>query len=409
MKFTKNAPNGAIRACTISQDISKFDLLIEDMEALLGEAWGDLEYDAATSFINQKDGQYLEFIAIAVDEHIADAAVTKVVKIIQAATERDIKSIIVANNVTPIHLHRLLRAGANEFVPYPLPENELADTVARVLSTGAKGALPQHVTPGLSRNGMVFAIQGMAGGVGASTLAANLAWEFAHTDKKGTPLRTLLIDLDLQYGAIATYLDLEPKTSVLQLLSDTETMDDDSFSQAITKVSETLTVLTTPAEVVPLDLIGAADIDRLFKMARRHFDIIIVDMPKTVTSWTDAVLRDCDQFFALIDLDIRSTKNVVRLVNLLDQEQQPFGKIRYLLNRAPKFTDLNGKGRIKRLSDVLGIEFEILLPDGGKQVSQSCDQGETLAKVAAKNPLRKEMLKLAKTLFDELPQEIKAA
>ena len=72
MRFKKSAPKGAIRACTISQDITKFDLLIEDMETLMGEAWGDLRYDAAKAFINQKEGLYLEFIAITVDENIGD-------------------------------------------------------------------------------------------------------------------------------------------------------------------------------------------------------------------------------------------------------------------------------------------------------------------------------------------------
>ena len=408
MRFKKSAPKGAIRACTISQDITKFDLLIEDMETLMGEAWGDLRYDAAKAFINQKDGLYLEFIAITVDENIGDDT-NQLIDIIQAATDRDVKTIIIAKNVNPILLHRMLKAGADGFVPYPLPQNELAETVEKVLTGPSNTALQHSNSPGLSRNGLVFAVQGMSGGVGASTLAVNMAWDFAHPDKKGTPLKTLLIDLDLQFGSVSSYLDLNPKTSVLQLLSDTESMDDDSFSQAITKLSETMTVLTTPAEIVPMDLISGPDIERLFKMARRHFDIIIVDMPKNVTSWTDAVLREADEFFGVLDLELRCTKNIIRFVNLLEQEQQPFGKIRYILNRAPKFTDLNGKGRIKRLSDALGMEFEFMLPDGGKQVTQCSDQGDALGKVAAKNPLSKEIQKVVKRLFEDLPQEVKAA
>ena len=408
MRFKKSAPKGAIRACTISQDITKFDLLIEDMETLIGEAWGDLRYDAAKAFINQKEGLYLEFIAITVDENIGDDT-NQLIDIIQAATDRDVKTIIIAKNVNPILLHRMLKAGADGFVPYPLPQNELAETIDNVLSEPSNTALQHSHSSGLSRNGMVFAVQGMSGGVGASTLAVNMAWDFAHPDKKGTPLKTLLIDLDLQFGSVSSYLDLDPKTSVLQLLSDTESMDDDSFSQAITKLSETMTVLTTPAEIVPMDLINGPDIERLFKMARRHFDIIIVDMPKNVTSWTDTVLREADEFFGILDLEMRCTKNIIRFVNLLEQEQQPFGKIRYILNRAPKLTDLNGKGRIKRLSDALGMEFEFMLPDGGKQVTQCSDQGDALGKVAAKNPLSKEIQKVVKRLFEDLPQEVKAA
>ena len=78
----------------------------------------------------------------------------------------------------------------------------------------------------------------------------------------------------------------------------------------------------------------------------------------------------------------------------------PFEKIRFLLNRAPGFTDLNGKSRVKRLAESLGINIEVLLPDGGKPVLQSADQGVPMAETIPKNPLRKEIVKLAKQIHE---------
>ena len=72
----------------------------------------------------------------------------------------------------------------------------------------------------------------------------------------------------------------------------------------------------------------------------------------------------------------------------------------FVLNRAPKFTDLSGKGRAKRLAESLDITLEVQLPDGAYQVTESNDHGLPLAETAAKNPLRKEIAKLAKQLFD---------
>ena len=144
-------------------------------------------------------------------------------------------------------LHTLLRSGADEFLPYPLPENELSSTVEKITKPEpeiVQYAQPQMAMNGFSRNGQLIAIHGMSGGVGATSIAVNLAHELANPGKKEKPLRTLLIDMDLQFGAISSYLDLERKTSVLQLLSDTEVMDDDSFAQAITKISENFSVLT---------------------------------------------------------------------------------------------------------------------------------------------------------------------
>ena len=57
-----------IRACTVCRDVQNFDLLIEDMETVLGEAWGDLSFQDASMFLDQPDSAELEFIAIAMDD-----------------------------------------------------------------------------------------------------------------------------------------------------------------------------------------------------------------------------------------------------------------------------------------------------------------------------------------------------
>jgi pilus assembly protein CpaE len=74
--------------------------------------------------------------------------------------------------------------------------------------------------------------------------------------------------------------------------------------------------------------------------------------------------------------------------------------MRFVLNRAPKFTDLSSKSRVKRMAESLDIAIEVQLPDGGPQVTQSNDHGLPLAEQAAKNPLRREIQKLAKSLVD---------
>ena len=88
------------------------------------------------------------------------------------------------------------------------------------------------------------------------------------------------------------------------------------------------------------------------------------------------------------------------LKNALISEDLPFEKLRFLMNRAPKFTDLQGKSRVKRLAESLGITIDVQLPDGGRAVTQACDHGLPLASQSAKNPLRREIAKLAQSLHD---------
>jgi pilus assembly protein CpaE len=88
------------------------------------------------------------------------------------------------------------------------------------------------------------------------------------------------------------------------------------------------------------------------------------------------------------------------MLRALKAEELPFEKLRFVLNRAPKFTDLSGKSRAKRLAESLDITLEAQLPDGGYQVTQSNDHGLPLSETAAKNPLRREIVKLAKQIYE---------
>ena len=392
-----------ILACTISRDVSNFDLLIEDMETELGESWGDLTFSDAMLFLNQPDAQSLEFVAIAVDNH-DESDLARISGIITTAKERGIKVILIADEVSPIALHQLLKLGADGFVPYPLPENALHEAIERLHQiANAELVDPNVHAPAFKgkgdRDGVILPVHSLAGGAGATTFAVNLAWELATVQKENPP-RVCILDFNFQFGSVSTYLDLPRRESVYEMLSDTSTMDADAFLQAMLTFNDRLSVLTAPADMLPLDIVTSEDINRILDVARANFDFVIVDMPTTIVQWTEAVLSHCHVYFALLELDMRSAQNALRMIRALKAEELPFEKLRYVLNRAPKFTDLSGKGRAKRLAESLDITLELQLPDGGYQVTQSNDHGLPLVNTAAKNPLRKEIAKLAKQLFD---------
>jgi len=405
--MTSNSSNIAdpapILACTICRDVQNFDLLIEDMEAVMGEAWGDLGFDEAFVFLGQQEADALEFVAMAIDD-VDEENLTQLNQIIAAAKARGVNVILIAEDVSPAALHQLLRGGADEFVPYPLPEGELAAAVDRLRARDTAPSSPAvHEQPRaqLSKKndgtGAIIAVQGLAGGCGSTTLAVNLAWELATVDKKATP-RVCLIDLGLQFGSVATYLDLPRRDAVFELLQDIENIDEDSFGGALVGYEDKMQVLTAPADILPLDMISPQDVNAILDVASSHFDYVVVDMPTTLVQWSEVLLDRAAVYFAMIELDMRSAQNTLRLRRALETENLAFDKIRFVLNRAPKFTDLQGKSRVKRLADSLGIPIDVQLPDGGKAVLQACDHGLPLASQASKNPLRKEISKIAESL-----------
>ncbi|AOZ68628.1 pilus assembly protein CpaE [Rhodobacter xanthinilyticus] len=405
-----------ILACTVSRDVSNFDLLIEDMESELGESWGDLSFEDAAVFLTQPDAQNLEFIAIAIDGE-DEGDINRIAAIITGAKERGVRVILIAEEVSPIALHQLLRLGADDFVPYPLPEGALHEAIER-LGQGDAPQLPPHAeSPTFKvsggRDGAVLAVHGLAGGVGATTFAVNLAWELASAgegNKKAAspPPRVCLLDFDFQYGSASTYLDLPRREVVFEMLTDTAHMDAESFQAALVTFNDRLHVLTAPADMLPLDIVSGEDIERILAMARAHYDFVVIDMPTTVVSWTETVLHQAHVYFGLIELDMRSAQNALRMIRALKAEGLPLEKMRYVLNRAPKFTDLTGKSRIKRLAESLDISIELQLSDGGRPVTQANDHGLPLAVTTPKLPLRKEIQKLALSLA-ELAQSAEAA
>lgn len=392
-----------IVACTVSRDVQNFDLLIEDMEDVLGESWGDLGFAEALAFFGQPEAESMEFIALALDETDEENLVL-MSEIIAQAKARDIKVILIAEDVTPAALHSLLRQGADEFVPYPLPEGELALAITRVRAEEEQapvqesGSTPQ-LKAGAQKDGALIVVHGLAGGTGSTTMAVNLAWELANADKKDPP-SVCLLDFDLQFGSVATFLDLPRREVVYEMLSDTETMDEEIFGQSLLTYEEKLHVLTAPSDMLPLDLITSEDVTRILDMARNQFDYVIVDMPSTLVQWSEAALNNAHIYFAILELDMRCAQNTLRFKRALQAEELPVEKLRFVLNRAPKFTDLNAKGRVKRMAESLAISIDLQLPDGGKPITQANDHGMPLANSAPKSPLRKELMKLAASIHD---------
>jgi pilus assembly protein CpaE len=333
-KATVQSDPAPILACTISRDVQRFDLLIDDMEQELGEAWGDLNFEDALVFLKQPDSTGMQFVAIAVDSE-DESELSKMNDVIKAAKAKKIKVLLIANQVSPSVLHQMLKLGADDFVPYPLPEGALHDAIERLRKPAP--VMPDGYDPETGmfnpvfkakgdRNGVILPVHGMAGGVGATTFAANLAWELALMPE-AEGMRVCVIDLDLQFGSVATYLDLPRKEAVLEILTDTNSIDADSLIKSMLTFN-----------------------GRILDTAQANFDFVIVDMPSTVVAWTEAVLTRAHVYFALLELDLRSAQNILRFVRALKAEGLPHEKVRYVLNRAPKFTDLSAKARVKRMA-----------------------------------------------------------
>ena len=399
-------------AVTISRDVQEFDLLIEDMEAELGEAWGDLTFAEATEFLRQDEAAQMSFVVVAAD-HSDEAELPRITNVIRLAKRAGLQVILVADGLGPMVLHELLRAGADDFAPYPLPERALADAVARVrspkagvseamrdakaMAAGAEPATdaPVATTGGRAGGARVFAFQSVVGGAGATTMAVNLAAELAVARKDAA---ICVMDLGLQFGSVASYLDLSRPDNIYDILTDTSAMDEQAFRQSLQTTPDGLHVFTSPAELLPLDLIGPDDVKALIGLARKCFDYVIIDAPTALTQWTDTLIAECDRFHMITTMEVRAAQSAMRLLRLLKTEAIPMDTMAWLINKAPRKGDMASKGRADKLAEMLGVRFDAVMSDGGQPVTDANDAAIRLSEAMARAPLRKELANLAERL-----------
>jgi pilus assembly protein CpaE len=402
-----------IVACAVARNLEDFELLIDDLEREFGEAWGGLEFTDVVGILNSAHAKDLHTAVIAINKQ-DEADLEAIEETVKEAKKTGLKVILVTDDLGPSALHRLIRGGADDFLPYPLPQNALHETLERLSQTqtgqpaGPASATAEDATPPPApkvgrRQGIIFPVYGLSGGVGASTFAVNLAWELQkNVENDGKTV--CILDFDFQFGSVSTYLDVPKSEASYELLTNAANVDSDALLQSMHKFDRTLDVLSAPQDSLPLEFISPEEIAKIIDVASRNYDFIIIDLPTAIVSWTEVVLEKCQLFFGVLEMDMRSAQNTLRFMRALKADEMPFEKVQFVLNRAPKATDLGGKSRVKRMADSLDVDFRWLLPDGGKQILNACDHGSPLASVAKKNPMRKEIHRISATL-SELARE----
>jgi pilus assembly protein CpaE len=231
---------------------------------------------------------------------------------------------------------------------------QLADNVVFAIRKAAHVGRRVQAEGGHGRRGQILTVFSPKGGTGKTVTATNLAAAIAKYEKK----RTLLLDLDLQFGDAAIMLGLEPEKTIYDLVVAPGELDTEKLAGYITRHACGLDVLPAPLRPEDAELVTETKITRLLEVARESFDVIIVDTSPFFHGPMLATLDRTDELLVLCGLDVPTLKNVKLSLHTLDLLSFPANKIKYLLNRS------NSKVGMKKseVEQALGVKIDFEVP-----------------------------------------------
>ena len=202
-------------------------------------------------------------------------------------------------------------------------------------------------------NGRVITVFSPKGGTGKTVTATNLSACFAKNSGK----KTLLLDLDLQFGDAAIMLGIEPEKTIQDLVTAPGELDPEKLAGYTTRHSSGLDVLPAPIRPEDAELVTEAKLARLMDVAKESYEVIVVDTSPFFHGPMLATLDQSDDLLLVCGLDVPTIKNVRLSLQTLQLLSFPVERVRVVLNRANSNVGMK-KGEVEAALETK-IRFEV--------------------------------------------------
>lgn len=276
-------------------------------------------------------------------------------------------------------LMEAMHLGIKEFIPLPISEEKFAAAVERVANMHGMGKRARiiHVIPSI-------------GGCGSTTVACNIAASLA-VDQ----CRSVLLDLDLIRGGVASYFDVRPRYTIADVMERAEKLDRQLLDNALTvHQASKLSILARPEMPEDTQRVNQPGLTRLLGMLGRMFDYVIMDSLMSIDPLYSAAIGAADVNLVVMQLNVPSAKNAERFVGALRRMGVESSKIRLVVNRFEK------KGRDIEPEEVeraLGLKISWMVPNDFKNAIGAINFGEPVVLRAPKSEISTSLRGLAAT------------
>ena len=287
----------------------------------------------------------------------------------------------------PQTILRAMRSGAQEFLTQPFNWVEVLQSLEAI-----RGKIQVQASRGVEQ-GRIITVFSNKGGVGSTTVATNLAVTLAAQRKS-----VCIMDLVLQFGSVATFLNLEPSYTILDLVKNLKRIDPMLLDGSLVKHGSGVRVLAEPFHAEDASAVMASDVEQILDTLVQSFEIVIVDMPKDFDETVGVALDKSYLVLFVTEMDVPSLKSAHRALELFERMGVYQRKVRLVLNRFVKSKIMS----LESVEKTLGVKVFWTLPNDYPTAIAALNQGLSIQETDGKSELARSYQGLAEGVMKVL-------
>ncbi|PDW04828.1 AAA family ATPase [Candidatus Viridilinea mediisalina] len=279
------------------------------------------------------------------------------------------------------YLRRAMLAGAREFLTKPISADDLYKSIRHVHKLAASRPKVSSApaggagAPGGSggdggAEGRIIAVFSPKGGVGTSSVAANLAVAIRQQTNK----KVALVDGNVVFGDLSVILNLRSDKTIIDLAQRVDELDRDLLNDVLVTHTSQVKVLLAPPDPQRGELVSSDHLRAILEALRQEFEYVVVDTPASFQDRSLAVLDLASRIVTLMTLEMHCIRNIKLFLEVADLLEYPHEKVMLVLNKASNRTGIRAEDVEKNIQRKVVLQ----IGDAAQDVTFSINQGVPL-------------------------------
>jgi pilus assembly protein CpaE len=290
--------------------------------------------------------------------------------------------VVVIGRVNDVTLYReLVRRGVSDYVIAPVTAIDVVRSICNLFSAPEAKAV-----------GRIVAVVGAKGGVGASTIAHNVAWAIA----RDLAMDSVVVDLDLAFGTAGLDYNQDPPQGIADAVFSPDRIDTAFIDRLLSKCTDHLSLLAAPATLDRVYDFGAEAFDSIFDTLRTTMPCIVLDIPHQWSGWTKRALVGADDILIVAAPDLANLRNTKNMFDLLKGLRPNDRAPLYCFNQVgvPKRPEINAGEFAKAIESqpIAAIPFD------PQMFGSAANNGQMIAEISANHRTTEMFLQIAQRL-----------